>query len=181
MDKGLLMHNEWATLHLSCVLCEKPKILRSEVMPLCVQTAARVDQVTARRNTSIFNHLADTHTHPTLSFMFTLSFIPSHQAENSTIVPIKSQLARGLKIKLLLQEDGSFLGKNCVWTCLSLLCALKCSKKSSKKREWMDKKCWNSEGVECTVQDGLSAWFSPLHLGDSMHLRSCWRNIYLAN
>lgn len=84
LEKQLLLHNEWAGFHLSCVHCEKPKLLRSEVMPQCVQAAARVDRMTAgwpARNTSIFNHLADARD-LTLSFTLTHSFVPSPGAED---------------------------------------------------------------------------------------------------
>lgn len=58
----------WCTMN--GPLYEKPKLLRSEVMPRCVQTAGRLDQMTLRRNASIFNQphcLARTHFG---SFMF---------------------------------------------------------------------------------------------------------------
>lgn len=57
---------------------EKPKLLRSEVMPQCVQTAGRLDRMTLRRNASIFNHnLTVSHALiPALFHVFAASFKP---------------------------------------------------------------------------------------------------------
>lgn len=84
LEKQLLLHNEWARFHLFCVHCEKPKLLRSEVMPQRAQAAARVDRMTAgwpARNTSIFNHLDDARD-LALSSTLTHSFILSSGAED---------------------------------------------------------------------------------------------------